>query len=205
MSAPARAVTAGASVEAGEALSRAAPDPVLQDPGIDLDSVDADEFSPPEDLPARLGRWAGEWMTVGLVVMMGVEMVVRSLFGWSIQWSNEIGGYALVAITFLTLASGQLLHAYHRVHFLDHRLGPAARAGLRLAFDLAAAVVSLVLLAEFVRFEWITWQSGDVAATSLMTPLWLPRLVMPLGLAGLSWALLRTLAADVRRLRAALR
>lgn len=172
---------------------------------VDLEGAhfDADAFSPGEDLPARLGRWATQLIVVGLVVMMGLEMLVRSAFGWSIQFSNEIGGYALVAITFLSLASGQLLHAYHRVHFLDQRMGPLGRARMRLAFDLAGTVVAVVLALELVRFEWLTWQSGDVAATSLMTPLWLPRLVMPLGVLALCWALLRTLAGDWRRLRAA--
>ncbi|RCW64778.1 TRAP transporter small permease subunit [Pseudorhodoferax soli] len=174
-------------------------------PAIDVDgaSQDADAFSSGEDLPARLGRWATQGIVLGLVVMMGLEMLVRSAFGWSIQFSNEIGGYALVAVTFLSLASGQLLHAYHRVHFLDRQLGPVGRARLRLGFDLATAAVAAVLAAELVRFEWLTWQSGDVAATSLMTPLWLPRLVMPLGALALCWALLRTLAGDWRRLRAA--
>jgi TRAP-type C4-dicarboxylate transport system permease small subunit len=185
------------------ALPMAPADADLAD-DVELDHADADAFSPAEDWGARLGRAVGEWATVGLVLMMGVEMVVRSLFGWSIQWSNEVGGYALVAITFLTLGSGQLLHAYHRVHFLDKRLSPAANAALRLLFDAGATVVTVVLLVEFVRFEWITWQSGDVAATTLLTPLWLPRLVMPLGLLLLSVALLRTLAGDLRRLRAAL-
>ncbi len=174
----------------------------LPDAGIELDSEDADAFSPDEDLPARLGRWVSQAMVVGLVVMMGAEMLVRSAFGWSIQFSNEIGGYALVAITFLSLASGQYLHAYHRVHFLEHRLGPAGRARLRLVFDLLATLVTLVLLAELVRFEWITWKSGDVAATSLMTPLWIPRLAMAVGALILALAMLRTLAADWRRLRA---
>ena len=169
----------------------------------ELDSADADEFSPPEGRSARACRFASEWIVVGLVVMMGAEMLVRSLFGWSIQFSNEIGGYALVAITFLSLASGQLLHAYHRVHFVESKLSPAGRAWLRLAFDLAALAVTVVLLAELVRFEWITYNSGDVAATSLMTPQWMPRLVMPIGALVLAWALLRTVASDWRRVRAA--
>jgi TRAP-type C4-dicarboxylate transport system permease small subunit len=170
---------------------------------LDFEGADADEFSPPEGLAARACRGFSEWIVVGLVAMMGAEMVVRSVFGWSIQFSNEIGGYALVAITFLSLASGQLLHAYHRVHFVEARLSPAGRAWLRLAFDIAALVVSAVLLAELVRFEWITFKSGDVAATSLMTPQWMPRMVMPIGALVLAWALLRTVAADWRRVRAA--
>jgi hypothetical protein len=89
------------------------------------------------------------------------------------------------------------------VHFVEHRLGPVGQARLRLGFDLATLVVTAVLLAEFVRFEWITWNSGDVAATSLMTPLWVPRFVMPVGMLMLAWALLSTVRGDWRRLQAA--
>jgi TRAP-type C4-dicarboxylate transport system permease small subunit len=182
----------------------AAPDAAIDPDSLgDIDVADIDAFSPDEDAGAAAGRWLCQIATVGLVVMMVAEAIVRSLFGWSIQWSNEVGGYALVAITFLSLASGQYLHAYHRVHFLEHRLSGTGKAMLRLVFDLASFVVALALLLEFVRFEWITWRSGDVASTALLTPLWIPRLAMPLGLVLLVWALLRTLAADLRRLRAA--
>jgi len=167
--------------------------------------ADADAFSPPEGRVARAARWVSQLLVVGLVAMMGVEMVARSLFGWSIQFSNELGGYALVAITFLSLGSGQLLNAYHRVHFLENRLGAVGRARLRLVFDLLATAVMLVLLVELLRFEWLTWRSGDVSATTLMLPLWLPRLSMPVGALILVWALFRIVAADVRRLRAASR
>ncbi|RYX93666.1 MAG: TRAP transporter small permease [Comamonadaceae bacterium] len=171
--------------------------------GLELDSQDADEFSPGEDWSANLCRWISDWLVVGLVVMMGAEMLVRSLFGWSIQFSNEVGGYALVAITFLALASGQLNHAYHRVHFIENKLSPRGKAWLRMLFNLGALVVTLVLLGEFIRFEWITWNSGDVAATDLMTPLWMPRLTMPVGVLALAWALLRTVLGDWRRISAA--
>lgn len=166
-------------------------------------SEDADKFSPSEDICAKVCRWCVHLIVVGLIVMMGFEMLARSVFGWSIQVSNEIGGYALVAVTFLSLASGQLLHAYHRVHFLDHHLSSSARALVRLLFDSISFVITLVLLYEVGRFEWLTWESGDVAATTLMTPLWLPRLTMLVGMLGLLAALARTLAADYRRLQAA--
>jgi TRAP-type C4-dicarboxylate transport system permease small subunit len=170
-----------------------------------LTAIDADEFSPPESFLERITRWATEVAVVILVVMMGVEMIARSAFGWSLQFTNELGGYALVAITFLGLASGQADHAFHRVHMLDTRLSQAGRAGLRLVFDVATTVIAAVLTAEFVRFAWITWGSGDVAATNLLTPLWIPRLAMPIGTLALTITLLRTVAGDWRRLRAALR
>lgn len=171
----------------------------------ELAPVDADRFSPTVGPIERLTRWATQAAVIFLVVMMGIEMVARSSLGWSLQVTNELGGYALIAITFLGLASGQADHAFHRVHMLDKRLSPAGRAGLRLAFDLATLAVSAVLCLEFSRFLWITWQSGDVAATSLVTPLWMPRLAMPVGMLALVITLLRTVAGDLRRLHAARR
>ncbi len=93
-------------------------------PLLEAESSDADAFSPREDRVARVGRWGAQLMVVALILMMGIEMLARGLLGSSIQVSNELGGYALVAITFLTLGSGQLEHAYHRVHFVDRRLSP---------------------------------------------------------------------------------
>ncbi len=171
--------------------------------GLELHSPDEDVFSPKEDWFARACRMISGLFVIGLVIMMGAEMIARSVFHWSIQISNEVGGYGLVAITFLTLASGQLSHAYHRVHFVENKMGRAGRARLRLVFDIASLIVTVVLLAEFIRFELITGNSGDVAATTLMTPMWVPRFVMPLGLLALTWALLRVVVADWRRVRAA--
>ena len=170
-----------------------------------VDSVDEDGFSPQDTWLENATRWVIQAAVLLLVVMMGVEMIVRSLFGWSLQVTNELGGYALIVITFLGLASGQSGHAFHRMHLLDDHLSPAGRALLRLAFDAATAVVAGVLFAEFTRFTWITWKSGDVAATVLLTPLWLPRLAMPIGALALSLTLLRTLVGDWRRLRWTLR
>ncbi|OLL31226.1 hypothetical protein BTH42_13600 [Burkholderia sp. SRS-W-2-2016] len=164
-----------------------------------------DEHAGPADegVIERVLRWMVHAIVLGLLVMMGVEMFVRAALGMSMQISNEVGGYALVAICFLSLASGQSLHAYHRVQLVDRWLGMAARLRLKLLFDALSLAVACVLLGEMVRFELLSWQSGDVAATSLMTPLWLPRAAMLIGVAGLVCALLRTLAADTRRLRAA--
>ncbi|CAG4900019.1 TRAP transporter small permease [Paraburkholderia gardini] len=154
-----------------------------------------------EGLVERSLRWVVHAVVIGLLAMMWGEMFVRAVLGMSLQISNEVGGYALVAICFLSLASGQSLHAYHRVQLVDRWLGPAARLRLKLLFDALSLLVACILLGEMVRFELLTWQSGDVAATSLMTPLWLPRVSMLLGVAGLACALIRTLVADARRLR----
>lgn len=176
------------------------------DPSVDvdiIDTADADAFSPPEGGVERLFRWITEAIIVLLTAMVGVELVVRGGFSWSLQATAELGGYAVVAITFLSMSTCLVNHSYHRVHFVENRLSPRGKALLRLVFDLLSLVVSLVLAWQCARFELITWHSGDVAPTNLMTPYWLPRLVMVIGFAGLSFSLLRTLRSDLRRLRSA--
>jgi TRAP-type C4-dicarboxylate transport system permease small subunit len=164
-------------------------------------AVDEDQFSPRETWLEAATRWVIQIAVLLLVVMMGVEMIVRTLFGWSLQVTNELGGYALILICFFGLSSGQAGHAFHRMHLLDDHLSPRGRALLRLMFDCATTVVAAVLFIEFTRFTWITWKSGDVAATVLLTPLWLPRLAMPIGALALTLTLLRTVVSDWRRLR----
>ncbi|WP_170845026.1 TRAP transporter small permease [Chitinasiproducens palmae] len=152
-----------------------------------------------ESITDKCARGLVHAMVLGLVLMMSVEMFSRSFLNLSIQMSNELGGYALVAICFLSLATGQSLHAYHRVQFLDRWLSPRADAGLKVAFDIMSLIGTGVLLGEFIRFEILTWNAGDVAATSLMTPLWMPRVFLALGAAALFLALLRTLRDHARQ------
>jgi TRAP-type C4-dicarboxylate transport system permease small subunit len=168
-----------------------------------VETVDADAFSPPESWLERLFRWAAEAVVVLLMALVGVELIARGLFGWSLQSTAELGGYALVAITFLSMAPCLVNHAYHRVHFVEARISPRAGAALRLFFDCLAFVVTAFLVWQFGRFELITYRSGDVAPTNLMTPFWMPRLVMVIGVAGLLLSLMRTILGDLRRLRSA--
>jgi TRAP-type C4-dicarboxylate transport system permease small subunit len=162
-------------------------------------SVDVDAYCPSESRLEWAFRWLAQITVILVIIIIAVEIVVRSLFGWSLQATNELGGYALAAIAFLGLPTCQVQHAFHRVHFLDARLSARGRAILRLVFDVLSLLCALILTWQFFRFERITWRSGDVAATNLMTPLWAPRLVMLLGAAGLSFTLLRTIVADLRR------
>ena len=76
------------------------------------------------------------------------------------------------------------------------------RAALRLVFDVLSLIVTLVLVWQFARFEIISFKSGDVTSSNLMTPFWIPRALMVIGVAGLAVTLARTIRADLRRFRA---
>ncbi|HEX3862171.1 MAG TPA: TRAP transporter small permease [Stellaceae bacterium] len=166
-----------------------------------LHGVDA--WTPPETLAERLCARACALALVISVVMIAAEVISRAVFDFSFQVTDEIGGYLLVLVSFLSLPVAQVHQGFHHVEFIQARLTPRGRAISRLIFDLMCLFCAGILLWQLARFEWTTWNSEDVAPTNLATPLWIPRLMMPIGIAVLTATLLRTLVGDVRRIAAA--
>ena len=136
-----------------------------------------------------------------MVVIVAVEVVTRNLMGFSFEISDELGGYIIVLISFLSLSVCQVRQSYHHVEFLQARLGPRGRAISRVLFDAVCLALCLMLTWQLGRVAWNSYVAEDVAATQLMTPLWLPQALMPLGLGALCVSVGRTLWANLRALR----
>jgi TRAP-type C4-dicarboxylate transport system permease small subunit len=144
---------------------------------------------------------ASEVALLVMLVLIAVDIATRYFFNFSFEISDEIGGYMLVAIAFLSLAPCQVNRSFHEVEFVQARLSPRARSILRLIFGLLALAACALLAWQFVRLELSSWRFGDVAPSYLATPLWLPRLPMALGMIALCFSLCRTLIAEARTLR----
>jgi TRAP-type C4-dicarboxylate transport system permease small subunit len=144
---------------------------------------------------------ASEVALVVMLVLIAVDIVTRSLFNFSLEVSDEVGGYMLVAIAFLSLSACHVNHSFHEVEFVQARLTARARSLSHLIFGLLSRVACVLLAWQFVRLEMSSWRFGDVAPTYLSTPLWLPQLPMALGMIALCFSLCRTLIAEAKRLR----
>jgi len=161
-----------------------------------------DPWTPDETLLERLCQRLCELALVASVVMIGAEVIARALFHFSFEVTDEVGGYLLVAISFLSLPVSQVHHGFHHVEFVQARLSPRGRAWSRLIFDLMCIFCVAILFWQLARLELGTWRAEDVAPTILGTPLWIPRLTMPLGAMVLLLTLLRTVIGDWRRIAA---
>jgi TRAP-type C4-dicarboxylate transport system permease small subunit len=137
------------------------------------------------------------------LVLVAVDIVTRWLFNFSFEVSDEVGGYMLVVITFLSLPVCQVHGSFHQVELVQARLSPRARALSQLIFVLLALAASMLLAWQFIRLELSSWRFGDVAPTYLATPQWLPRLPMAVGMIALCFSLVRTLIAQAKRWREA--
>jgi TRAP-type transport system small permease protein len=134
-----------------------------------------------------------------MLVVIGVDILTRSLFNFSFEISDELGGYMLVAITFISLPVCQANDSFHHVAFVQARLSPRSRAISHVIFDLLSLAFCALLLWQLIRFEISSWRFDDHAPTYLATPLWIPRLLMAVGAAALCLSMLRTLFVDVRK------
>ena len=136
------------------------------------------------------------------IALVAAEAVCRNLLGFSLEVSDELGGYLLVAVGFISLPVAQVSGAFHHVELVQDRMGPRGRLVLQLVFDAAVLAASAVLAWQLIRLEIGTYHSEDVAPTLLATPLWIPRLAMPIGAVLLCVSIVRTAAWRLRQMRA---
>lgn len=160
-------------------------------------------FHPEPTLLENACMWICELGILAMGAIVILEIVTRNLFGFSFEMSEEIGGYIIVGITFLSLPVCQVYRSYHHVQFLQSRLSPRARALSHLLFDALSLLFCLVLLWQLSRFVAATYRSEDVAPTLLATPLWIPQAVMPVGILIATVSLARAALGNWRRFHSA--
>lgn len=147
--------------------------------------------------------WICEIAILAMAAIVILEIVSRNLFNYSFEMSDELGGYIIVGITFMSLPVCQVYRSYHHVQFLQARLSPRMQALSHVLFDLLSLLFCVVLVWQLTRFVITTHRSEDVAPTLLATPLWIPQAIMPIGMVAATISLLRSAWGNWRRFLAA--
>ena len=138
---------------------------------------------------------------MAMIVLIAAEAIARNVFATSLQVTDEVGGYLLVAMTFLSMSVAEAHGAFHRVELIQARVGEKLRMISQIVFDLMSLGASALVTWQLTRLTLNSWRAEDVAPTPLQTPLWLPQSTMAIGMALLCFALLRTIIAKAKRLR----
>ena len=138
---------------------------------------------------------------MAMIVLIAAEAIARNVFATSLQVTDEVGGYLLVAMTFLSMSVAEAHGAFHRVELIQARVGKKLRMISQIVFDLMSLGASALVTWQLTRLTLNSWHAEDVAPTPLQTPLWLPQSTMAIGMALLCFALLRTIIVKAKRLR----
>lgn len=125
--------------------------------------------------PVRSMQIVMGWCLVGLCLATTYEIIVRRLFGASIQGINELGAYLLAIASTWGFSAALLQRAHARVDFLFQYFPRPVQTLLNLfaAISLAALAIFSAWQGWSVLSDTLRWQAH--AATPLQTPLWIPQ------------------------------
>jgi TRAP-type C4-dicarboxylate transport system permease small subunit len=154
----------------------------------------------PFDLIERLSLWASAFCMIGMVLLILAEVVLRGVFNSTTEHSDELVGYLLVGLSFLSLALCQSRGAFHRVEMVQMRLGPRGQAISALVFDLLSFGYIALTGWYFLLFVMSSYRREAMASTALGTPLWIPETAMVVGAVMLLIVLGKAVVHDVRKI-----
>jgi len=145
--------------------------------------------------------YAAGLVLLAIIALTMVEVVSRYVLRNPLILSDELGGYALVAVSFLGLAYCAQERGHIRITFIVERLSPKTTGYIRIA--------SLVLGLAFITVAaWVSWSfladsfARNMRSNSmLMTPLKWPQMAMPIGFTLFALILLGQLVRALQRLR----
>lgn len=149
----------------------------------------------------RLSRLAAQLSAVLLVYMVLhilLEIVLRSFFSTSTFVLDEMVGYGVAAMTFLTLGYAVHDEALIRVNIVASRLQGPWKRGLEI-FCLS---ITLALSCYITWYIWIgvqrNWNRSAVSESIAEVPLWIPEGLVLVGIALFSMQLLALLFKQIK-------
>lgn len=134
---------------------------------------------------------------LGMGVAVAYEILARTVLGEPTVWSQEISIYLLIAVAFLGLAPTLASDEHIRIDLFTRRLGSRVSRALRAAAMLAIATYAAVAAYGGIEIVRHSVRFGRRSLTLLGVPVWIPQMLVPIGMALLClvalagfWALL---------------
>lgn len=132
---------------------------------------------------ARLTAILSGYAVLALAFAICAEIVLRKLFGRSLQGIDDIGGYVLAITAAVGISYTMAVRGHTRIDVFLVRFPRALRRFLNMVASVTLACLALyalwrgyAVLAESIEFR-------SVATNPLQTPLWIPQGLWVLGLA----------------------
>jgi TRAP-type C4-dicarboxylate transport system permease small subunit len=117
-----------------------------------------------------------------MTLLITVEVVLRSFFSTSMYFTDEYSGYMVLAIMALGVAYCREKNALLTVDFIIKRLNPAVRSRVVFVYGLASLAFCVMLDWYVTRLLFQSIERKMTAATMTATPLWIPQVLLPVGI-----------------------
>lgn len=172
--------------------------------GFELEPAHHPEAIPVSGPMAPIARAAGlinKWIVrVSMIALVAASLILtysvfsRYLLKQATDWQDEAAVFCLVGATFLCTAYVQVFRGHVGIEALASVLPPAVNRARLLLVDIA----SLLFCAFFAWKSWTLWHEAWVekqtTSSSWAPPLWIPYLLMSVGMTWLSIQILLQIA-----------
>jgi tripartite ATP-independent transporter DctM subunit len=145
---------------------------------------------------SNLLLWVASLGVVYMALATAYDVFMRYVFHAPTSWATETSTYALILTIFAGAAHTHLADKNVRVHVLIDRLSPGAARDLKLVCAWLAVVYVAVAGWQGILMVMTDYTHGARVFGLLLTPTWMPKTPIAVGLCALAAALL----ADIDRL-----
>lgn len=160
------------------------------------------------DFLYRLGGYLSALQLTIIMAMVVLQVAGRILdkvllalgmdsLGLQVPGLAELAGFLLLGATFTGLAYTFSVGGHIRVDLLHRILPKGVRRGLDILVTSVALAVTLFAIFYSARLAYDSYDFGDVSIGMVPVPLWIPQLVMVIGLFWLAIAILDALTGLV--------
>jgi TRAP-type C4-dicarboxylate transport system permease small subunit len=133
--------------------------------------------------------------------LVAINVILRYVFNSPWVFVEEYTGYMVIIATFLALAYTLKKGSHVKVEVVVNRLP----AKVRSYFDIATTILSLaitgVLLKYALALALSSFKHHSFSQTVMLTPLWIPQILVAVGLFFFGLELARQLASKIMELR----
>ena len=117
-----------------------------------------------------------------MVCLVVLEVLLRSTIGFSFGFVDELVSYLVVVVTFFGVCVTFRNNALFKVEMFYAKLSE----GTRRVLDIFHAVLSLGLCGILIYYAFFlissSFRRGTISQSKLETPLYIPQLIIPVGL-----------------------
>lgn len=126
------------------------------------------------------------WGVFVMMLMVVVDITMRALMGRSLLFAEEVGGYLLVLVAYLAMAEALKQGRHIRVEFLRKWIPTRLQRKLDLILTVPALCALIVLLWRSIIMVYRSYIRGTKIPGVLLTPVYLPQIVLVIGLVALT-------------------
>lgn len=133
------------------------------------------------NLLSQVGGVMGAICLLVVSVIITYEAFMRYFFNAPTIWVKEISIYLCIAIGFLAAAYTLQKDSHFAITIFVDRLSRTHRRRLRIVTHLIGIIYTSALVYKGIHLVTFSYEMSDVSTSLLEVPLWIPKMLVPVG------------------------